>query len=282
MFADLSDARCYYELHGSGDPLVIVPGLGSTGALWMPLAAALGKSFCVILPDNRGVGRSIPKRGPNTLEDFATDLVELLNHLQLPRAHVMGHSLGGVIAHQFAVDHPSRVDRLVLLSCTNRFSPYLREMAGLLARALHHLPRDLYLRMVELLGSAPEYLDRHDDHIARKIAAVCEDPVPSSAITRQLCCLAAHDRDDDLCARVTVPTLVIAGEQDRLIPARYAQRMAEEIPGSEFLLLPGCGHNPFEEQPDCVLSRITDFLMHSRPRSDPGHRPSLRGIEATV
>jgi pimeloyl-ACP methyl ester carboxylesterase len=279
MFAELTDVRCYYELHGSGDPLVLVPGLGSTTALWSPLARHLAKSFCVILLDNRGVGQSIPKRPPNALEDFAADLLELLDHLQLLRAHVAGLSLGGMIAHQFALDHPTRVDRLVLVSCTHRFSPYLREMAGLLAQALRHFPRDAFYRMVELLGSAPEYLDGHGEEIERKLAAVRESPVVPSAVARQLRCLAAHDRDHDRPSRIAAPTLVIAGEQDSLIPACYARRMAAQIPGSEFLLLPGCGHNPFEEKPDVVLPRITEFLL--RPRSDDrrAHRrvPSCNG-----
>ncbi len=267
MFADLTDVRCYYELRGAGDPLVLVPGLGSTSAVWEPVAAELAKSFCLILLDNRGVGRSIAKRPPNTLEDFGADLVELMDYLQLPRAHVAGLSLGGMIAHQFALDHPSRVARLVLISCTNRFSPYLREMAALLARALRHFPREAFQRMVGVLASAPEYLDGHGHEIERRLAAALENGVVPSAVARQLRCLAAHDRDEEPPSRIAAPTLVIAGEQDSLIPACYARRMAQQIPGSEFLLLPGCGHNPFEEKPAAVLPRIVEFLT-GPPRGD--------------
>src|SRR3954466_6039563 len=134
MYADLSDVRCYYELLGAGDPVMLISGLGATHELWDCIAGELSHSFSLVLHDNRGIGRSIHKRTPVALEDFAVDIVELMDHLQLARAHVIGLSLGGIIAQQLAVDHPSRVDRLVLVSCTNRFGPYLREIAKLLGQ----------------------------------------------------------------------------------------------------------------------------------------------------
>src|SRR5438874_3519864 len=82
MIVELSDVRCSYQLLGSGDPLVLIPGLGATCALWDCVAGELSNSFSVILLDNRGMGRSIAKRTPQTLADFAVDVVELLDHLQ--------------------------------------------------------------------------------------------------------------------------------------------------------------------------------------------------------
>ncbi len=281
MFAELTDVRCYYEVCGSGDPLVLVPGLGATSATWAPVARGLAGSSCVILPDNRGIGRSIPKRPPKTLEDFAVDLVELLDHLQLDRVHMLGLSLGGMIAQRFALDHPSRLDRLVLVSCTHRFSPYLREMAKLLGHALRHFPQDVFRRTVELLGTAPEYLDTHTEEIDGKIAAAREAAISRAAVARQLWCLVRHDREDDRAFRIAAPTLVIAGEMDHLIPACYARRMAQEIRGSEFVLVPGCGHNPFAEKPDVVLSLITEFLMRGRldaSRSFQESRPAMEAV----
>src|SRR5688500_12826928 len=196
MFANLTDVRCYYELLGTGDPVLLVPGLGTTCALWDPVAAGLSDSLNVILLDNRGVGRSVTKRTPHTLGDFAVDLVELLDHLQLERAHVVGISLGGMIAQQLAMDHPGRVDRLVLVSCTNRFGPYLREVAKLLAHALRHFKPELFRRTVELLGTAPQFLDDHSDEIEQLISRERYEGVPRMALARQLRCLARHDWDD--------------------------------------------------------------------------------------
>lgn len=264
VFADLTDVRCYYEVTGSGDPLLLIAGLGTTSALWDPVATELANWFSVIVVDNRGVGKSIPKRPPKTLEDFSVDLVELMDHLQLDRAHVLGMSLGGMIAYRLASDHPSRVDRLVLVSCTHRFTPYLREMARLLGHALRYFPQDVFRRTVKLLGSSPEYLDGYVDEIERKLATAPETAIPRSGIAKQLWCLARHDRDNEWGNPITIPTLIIAGEQDHLIPACYARRMADQILGSEFMVVPECGHNPFEERPDLVLPCIVEFLMRGR------------------
>jgi len=282
VFADLTDVRCYYEVLGSGDPLLLIPGLGTTCALWDSVAIELANSFSVIVLDNRGIGQSIPKRSPKTLEDFSTDLVELMDHLQVARAHVLGLSLGGMIAYQVASDHPSRVDRLVLVSCTHRFSPYLREMARLLGHALRYFPQDVFQRTVKLLGTSPEYLDAHVDDIERKIATARESTAPRSSVGKQLWCLARHDRDDGWGNPVAAPTLVIAGEQDHLIPACYARRMAQQIRGSEFMVVPECGHNPFDEKPDVVIPRITEFLMRGRG-DDSRHIQALpRAMETPV
>jgi 3-oxoadipate enol-lactonase len=282
MFAELTDVRCYYRVLGSGDPLVLIPGLGATSALWDSVATELARSFCVILADNRGVGQSIPKRPPRTLEDFSVDLVELMDHLQIVRAHVMGLSLGGMIAYQLASDHPSRLDRLVLVSCTHRFSPYLREMARLLGHALRYFPQDVFRRTIELLGTAPEYLDAHGDDIERKLASAREDTPPRSGVAKQLWCLARQDREDAWAHRIATPTLVIAGEQDHLIPACYARRMAQQIRESEFMVVPGCGHNPFEEKSDVVLPRITEFLMRGRKDDSRHIRVFPRVMETRV
>jgi 3-oxoadipate enol-lactonase len=272
MFADLTDVRCYYELLGSGggDPLILIPGLGATCTLFENVTGELSKSFSLVLFDNRGLGRSDAKRHAQHLRDYAVDVIELMDHLQLERAHVLGLSFGGIVAQQLAIDHPSRVDRLVLISCANRFGPYLTEVAKLLGQSLRRFPPELFRRMVELLSVAPQYLDAHADDLDRKIAEACAAKVPRMAIGRQLRCLGNRDIECDTHYRITAPTLVIAGDQDMLIPACYAQSMSREIPGSEYLMIRNCGHNPINERPELVVERVTEFL--TRPRGDSSRR----------
>jgi pimeloyl-ACP methyl ester carboxylesterase len=99
-------------------------------------------------------------------------------------------------------------------------------------------------------------------------------------LAKQLGCLARYDREDEWGHPIAAPTLVIAGEQDQLIPACYARRMAQHIRGSEFMVVPGCGHNPFEEKPDVVLPRIAEFLM--RGREPDGRHTFPRAMETRV
>lgn len=264
-FAELTDVRCHYEIMGTGDPLLLIPGLGATCDLFSCVKPELSRSFSLILIDNREMNGSIAKRLPQTLADYAVDAVELLDYLQLDRAHVMGLSLGGIIAQQLANDHPSRVDRLVLMSCTHRFGPYLREIAKLLGQALRHFPPDVFHRMVELLGTAPQYVDAHVEEMEQRIAVAQRVQVPRTALAHQLRCLGCRDVAGMPDYRITQPTLVIAGEQDMLIPACYAKRMADNIPGSEFMLLPQCGHDPLVEMPEVVVPRIVEFLSQTNP-----------------
>jgi pimeloyl-ACP methyl ester carboxylesterase len=261
-WADLTDVRAYYELLGDGEPLLMIPGLGSTCRLWDPVAPDLAQQFSLILPDNRDVGRSRGKRKPRALSDFSADLLELLDELQVERAHVVGISLGGVIAQTLAVEHPDRVNRLVLISTAHRFGPYLRDISGLLGRCLYKMPYALFQRTMELLGTAPAYYDSHIDEVERKIEIVRNDHAPRSAVVTQLRCLAVSEVDEQS-YRITAPTLVLAGEYDALVPNCYAKRMADEIPGSEFRILSGCGHNPITEMPEVTLPLICQFLQRS-------------------
>jgi pimeloyl-ACP methyl ester carboxylesterase len=261
-WADLADVRSYYELLGEGDSVLMIPGLGATCRTWDPIAPDLAEHFSLILPDNRDVGKSVGKRKPHSLSDFAADLVDLLDRLQIERTHVIGISLGGVIAQQFAIDHPSRVDRLILISTAHRFGPYLRDITGLLGRCLYRMPYARFQRTIELLGTAPAYYDKHIEEIEQRIEVVRHDHAPRGAVATQLRCLAVSEvgKED---YKITVPTLVMAGEYDAMVPNCYAKAMADDIAGSEFRLLNGCGHNPVTERPEEALPIITEFLNRS-------------------
>jgi pimeloyl-ACP methyl ester carboxylesterase len=260
--ADLSDVQCYYELLGHGEPLLLIPGLGVTSRIWDAVVPELAEHFSLILFDNRGIGQSKAKRNPTTLRDFTADICELLDVLQLDRTHVLGLSLGGVIALQLAADHSSRIDHLVLASCTDRFTPYLRQVSMLLGKTLGGLRADAFARTVEILGSSPQYLDADPDLIEERVRQKRDQRIPPRAIARQLRCLAgaeidlAHDP-------IHAPTLVVAGEYDVLIPSCYSRGLSNRIPGSRFLLVPSAGHNPLVECPDQVLPEIIQFLKTS-------------------
>jgi pimeloyl-ACP methyl ester carboxylesterase len=284
-WAELSDCRCYYELLGEGEPLLLIPGLGVTSRMWDPIAADLAQFFSVILFDNRGIGLSEARRKPQSLRDLVSDIVELLDYLQLDRSHVLGVSLGGVIAQHVAIDHPSRVDRLVLASCADTFSPYLRQMSMLLAHSLRRFPREMFIRTMELLGTAPEFLDANADLVEQRVKSKCSSHVPARAVGNQLRCLAASEIEPAH-FRISAPTLVVAGEYDPIIPGCYSKRLAEKIPGSIFHLVPGAGHNPLVDHPQLTLPTVIDFLrgdVSSLKRDEhPGamecHVPDFGGV----
>jgi 3-oxoadipate enol-lactonase len=271
-WAELADVRMYYELLGSGEPVLLIPGLGATCRMWDPVAPELAEHVSLIMPDNRNVGKSVGRRKPRNLGDLASDMVELLDYLQVEKAHVIGISLGGVIAQRLAIEHAERINRLVLISTAHRFGPYLRDVSAMLGRNLHRLPYALFQRSVELLGTAPAFYDSHIAEVNQKIESASTTHGDKDAVTTQLRCLAASEVEAGA-FRISAPTLVLAGEYDALIPNCYARRMADEIPGSRFHILSGCGHNPLVEAPEVAIPTLIDFLNANT---------NNRGIEADI
>ncbi|MBI1370555.1 MAG: alpha/beta fold hydrolase [Planctomycetes bacterium] len=258
-WAEVTDARLYYELTGEGEVVLLIPGLGSTCRLLDPIVYSLNDGFCLLGVDNRGVGQSIAHRPVHTLHDYSADLIELLDHLQIERAHIVGISLGGIIAQRFAVDHPGRVNRLVLMSCAHKFGPYLREMALLTGNMLRRFPSRVFAAALEVLSAGPLYLDEDPGRVERKVIESMQTNISRMAIGRQLRALGASDpREDEY--SILAPTLVISGEFDGLIPACYGRRMARAIPNSRFVLVRDAGHNPLAECPLKVLPLIMEFL----------------------
>ena len=258
-YAELSDVRCYYELLGSGDPLLLIPGLGGTCSSWDCAANELAVGSTLIMPELRGVGRSEAKRPARNLSYLVADLVELVDHLGLDQTSVLGISLGGIVAQQFAIDHSSRVNKLVLVSCAHRFGPYLREMAMFLGSALRHLPRDSYERMFETLGSAPEFIDAHPEVVDEKVRRVRASGASRRSIAHQLRCLGFNDVGA-FGYQIEAPTLIIAGANDVIIPPCYGREMAGMIPHSTMKVIPRCGHNPLLERGDIAVPMVLDFL----------------------
>ncbi len=274
-WADLTDARMYYELTGQGEAILMIPGLGCTCEVWNALADELSQEFLLVRVDNRGIGRSQARRPALTMSHFCADLAELLDYLQLDRVDVMGMSLGGIIAQRLAVEHPRRVERLVLISCTHQFSPYLSEMVRFMGRALSRLSRKGYARAMELLCTGPLHFDAYPEDFERRIAESCARRVPRSAVMGQLRALRAS-RFDPADYRIQCPTLVLAGEYDHLIPACYALRMADEIPTCEFTAIPDAGHSLVNERPREVVTRVISFLK-AKPGLA-GREPARRGV----
>jgi pimeloyl-ACP methyl ester carboxylesterase len=264
---ELTDIRMHYELSGSGEAVLLLPGLGQTARVWDPIVPILAEHFSVIQIDNRGIGQSVQKRAARRLDDYVADCVELLDALQVNRAHVVGMSFGGVLAQRFAADHPQRVDRLVLISTTGHSSIYLRHMALLLGQALRHFPLRMFYQTIELLGTSPVHYDAHEADIEDMLTQRVTTRVTRRVLANQLRCLVSTTS-----ARngrpITAPTLVLAGEYDSLIPNCYGKQLAAELADGKFVLIEGCGHSPVAECPQVCGEAICGFLDASKQAPD--------------
>jgi len=253
--------RVYYEEHGSGFPLLLINGLGSDHLEWLHQLPSFSERFRVIVFDNRGTGKSAVPPGPYTTAQMADDAAALLCFLGIGRAHVLGVSLGGMIAQEVALRHPGRVDGLVL-GCTGpggtlsvRPSP---EAMAAFALAERDDPEGELRRMIPFLYTDDCCRERPEEieaFVRRRIG----NPTPPEGYAAQLAAAVAHDASDRL-ERIRARTLVITGDADRLVSWENSMRIAGRIPGAKLVVLPGAPHRLFAEHADAFNREVLSFL----------------------
>lgn len=244
-----------YEATGSGPPLLLVQGLGYARWGWEPIVRPLAASYRVITFDNRGIGDSDAPPGPYDTAAMAADAVRVLDALGVRRAHVMGASLGGMIAQMVALDHPDRVDRLVL-ACTTpggADAHPLPEATLALIRAAAGLPPEEAVR--RFTANALATTGPLDDLVARRLARP-QDPVAWQA---QSAASLGHDIGARL-GEIRAPTLVLHGTADRVVDPRNAALLAARLPDARLEWLPGLGHLFFWEDPARTVALVRAFL----------------------
>ena len=255
----------YYEEHGSGEPLLLIMGWGGNAATWKPQLPGLAERFRVITFDNRGVARTSAPEGPYTVAELAGDAVALLDALDVPRAHVLGISMGGMVAQELALNYPERVGALVL-GCTTPGSDRAAGVAELyekintframdgdggpdlvwFAEFLHHLWTD-------------EALTKSDEYLQDFVFSIIRYPPTGHGLRAQADAVAAHDTFDRLpCIRH--PTLVMTGAEDTLIDPGNSEILAERIPDAGLLVFGGLKHAFHLERPDLINPPVIEFL----------------------
>ncbi len=246
-----------WQSSGSGAPVLLIHGLGYGRWGWAPLESRLADRFTVISFDNRGIGASSNPPGPYTAAEMAADAVAVLDAAGIERAHVVGTSLGGMIAQELVIGWPDRVDRLVLMSTTpgtTRGSPMPAGTIRLLAAAASMEPTEALRRFViNALGDGPAST-LVDEIVALRVANP-PDPAGWAAQAGAAVGFDAGDRLDSITHR----TLAITGTEDRVVDPANTRQLAELIPGAQSASIPG-GHLMFWEYPDDVTDQIVDFL----------------------
>ena len=253
--------RIAWERRGGGDPLVLVHGLGYARWGWEPVVDGLAERFQVILLDNRGIGESDVPPGPYTTADMADDVVGVMDEAGIERAHVLGTSLGGMVAQELALTHPERVDRLVL-ACTTPGGagafPLPEGTLRLIAEAPSLEPAVALRRFVEN-ALAPATVEERPELVERILAHRLAAPPDPAGWAAQAAAGMTFDRFADI-GRIAAPTLVQHGTEDRVVDVRNADLLGELLPHARVELVEGAGHLYFWEQPERVVASVTAFL----------------------
>jgi pimeloyl-ACP methyl ester carboxylesterase len=258
----VGDVRLHYEVTGTGDPLLMVMGLGASSASWAPeLLSELARSFQIIVYDNRGTGQSDKPDVPYSLEMFAADAVAVLDELKLPRVHLFGVSMGGMIAQEIALRYGARL-RTLTLGCTTcggkNAVPPPPESAQLLTAPRDGLSDADVIRRGWPLAYTPEYIKTHRAELEASIPRLLVNPTPTFIFKRHLNAtyqLKTYER----LPQIATPTLVITGAVDVLMPARNSEILAERIPDAKLYIIPNAGHAFFNEARTSFLSQFVPF-----------------------
>jgi pimeloyl-ACP methyl ester carboxylesterase len=256
----------YWETAGSGDPVLLIHGLGLSGGAWWRTVDALAPKLRVITFDNRGIGRSKALAPAYTTEAMADDAVAVLDELGLASVHVYGLSLGGMVAQQLALRHPRRVRSLVL----GATQPGGRRAVRADDDVLAFFGRRAKMREEEAAWASvaynygPRCRELHVDRIAEDIERRLAQPFSAQAYRAQLVAASLHNCLGRL-DRIRVPTLIVHGERDRVIPVDNAHLMAERLPDCRLRILEDSGHMYPTEEP-AVDEEIAEFLAGAPAR----------------
>lgn len=235
--------RIHYELQGDQGPrLLLIPGLGGDGRFWAGVAEDLARDHRLIIPDHRGAGRSDRPDTAYSIAGIAGDMAGLLSATG-GAAHVVGHSTGGAVAQDLALDHPDLVQSLVISAswarADARFAAMFRARAAVIAAGLP----EAYQELTHVLGHEAAWLEAHAAEMAAAVAAAPEKLAPFAVTARRVRMLLDHDRLDDL-PRIALPALVIAAEADEMTPPPMSQAIAAAIPGARLACVPGAHFHP--------------------------------------
>lgn len=261
-FADNEGTKIYWEEHGSGEPLLLIMGLGYSLDMWHRALPVLAEHYRVVAFDNRGVGRSDVPPGPYTIAKMASDAAAVMDAARIDKAHVFGVSMGGMIAQEFAIQYPARVQSLVL-GCTTCGGPDATTAApevinALMARATMTIEEAIRALARYVYDEATPQERLEEDFTIRRRT------YPSSeGYLAQVQGVLGWESFGRL-SQIAAPTLIIHGESDRLVPPANGKLLAQSIPNAKLVMLPAASHIFMTDQPEAANQAVLSFLASNR------------------
>lgn len=259
------DTQLYYELHGEGEPLILIPGFGTGLWIWFKQVPKLAEHFRIITFDPRGIARSQGGDEFASMATLAEDVKELLDALDISRAHIVGASFGGFVAQEFALAHPEMTGSLVLC-CTSfggaeHIPPSAETLAALAStKGLNTAER---VRENLLLAFSPAFIKAEPKEIERVIELREANFVPEHVYLHQLQAAMGFDTSARV-QGINAPTLVITGDADIIVPMENSRNLAARIPRAELRVISGGSHTFFIEQADEFNRAVIEFVSTAK------------------
>lgn len=256
--------KLYYGTRGEGKPLVLISGLGYPMWQWHKMVPYLAEYFQVITFDNRGVGQSDKPAGPYTAQMLAMDTVGLMDALGVEKAIIAGHSMGGFIAQAIAIDYPQRLEKLILCS-TNFGGPHHVPVTPEAMKVLTDVTSDALTRFRNglVVSTAPGWAEKNREMIEEWVKWRVANPIEPAPYQAQLAIglglLPEAAAFENKLSNISVPTLILFGAHDKVVPAANADLLAKQLPVSQICILPDAGHFFPIEVPEAASRVIIEF-----------------------
>lgn len=252
-------AGLYYEEHGSGLPLILSAGMGGAGAYWRPNLPALAERYRVILYDHRGTGRSDRTVAPR-IESIGDDIRTLMDALDIERISILGHAIGGMGGLCLALDAPDRVEKLVVVNGWGRLDPYTARCFGARLALLRAYGAGKYVDAQPIFLFPPQWIsdnhERLEEEAVHHVAGF-----PAEMVEARILEALRFDLIDRLAAAsLGTPVLLLASDDDALVPPACSQVLAHVIPQAQLVRMPWGGHACNVTDPAGFEARVLAFL----------------------
>lgn len=258
----VGDINIYYEIHGDGLPLVMIMGLSANKDWWHPFVLdQFSKNFKTVIFDNRGAGRTDKPKIDYSIKMFAEDTIGLMDKLGIKKSHILGVSMGGIIAQEIALTHPERVDKLVLVSTScggPKSVPVPPETLKIMLSRGEMTDEERMRTTVDLLYPE-EYRKNNPEIIEEAVRRLMIAPIPIDAYMRQLQAASQFDSYDRL-PMIKAPTIVLTGKKDVLLPWENSKILAERISKAKLVTFEESGHGMVSQNAEEFAQKVIEFL----------------------
>ncbi|MFX1573367.1 MAG: alpha/beta fold hydrolase [Promethearchaeota archaeon] len=280
LFAKVNGVNICYDISGEGEPLVLIHGFGDRKEHWRAQIGNLSRHFKVIRMDNRGAGKSDRPDGVYSVEVYANDIFGLINHLNIEKSHIIGHSLGGMIVQNYALKYPERINKIVLINTIAGVTPpgvppdkgieYYKNNALVDLNAMKIDPLNAFITKAKRSYSR-EFWNQIKENPKKKFHDIwsVEDLIKEKIhygpteedIIHQAEALRTHNTYDRL-HEIKNEVLIIAAEKDKTCPVLLNRKIHELLPNSKFIVIKKAGHQSILEYPQLINSYIIEFLKN--------------------
>ena len=258
----VNDIQIYYEVHGEGFPLIMITGWSGNIDWWDPrIIQELSKKYKLVIFDNRGAGRTDISDRKYTIKLFADDTVGLMDALEISRANILGRSMGGMIAQELVLNYPEKVEKLILCSTfcggTKSVPPSQKALDMFTVDGSALSPEQIARMAISILFTE-DFIKNNPDLVEFSLQQILKAPISIKALVRQAEAVMEFDTYERL-AQIKVPTIVLHGKRDILIPPENGSILAKAIPNAKLVYFENSAHGLIEEI-EKVISVVLDFL----------------------